>query len=367
MSRLYSLLRRSAPLLLAACVAVPAPAQTDGRLHDSGRGLAERSPRADARLDALRPVLGTWDVAVTTFPTDSTTHRAAGQAEITYMNRGYAYQERRVVPDAAPGRTDHALSFLVFTPGPDRWALGEGRSETEHIEVYDGALDGETLTLRTAVRRQGGTRLTHERVRYALAGDAFTVTVETSTDDGATWTPRETRAYTRRADAPALDVRADDGVPAPGLPAEARQFDFLLGVWDAQHEITRPGAPPIAFPTTATASLALGGHGIVEHSWFDLDPSLPDAATTILRLYNRAERRWESLYLANRGNALLDFGGAWEGDRMVLHSFDTRLTDTISRYVFHAIEPDHYLWFAESSTDRGATFATTWTIDVTRR
>jgi len=120
-------------------------------------------------------------------------------------------------------------------------------------------------------------------------------------------------------------------------------------------------------PTTATASIALGGHGVLEHSWFDLDPSLPDAATSILRLYNRAERRWESLYLTNRGNTLLDFGGAKEGDRIVLHLFDTRLGDTISRFVFHNIEPDGYRWFAESSTDRGATFATTWTIDMTRR
>ncbi|WP_412068891.1 hypothetical protein [Rubrivirga sp. IMCC43871] len=162
--------------------------------------MTEPSPRADDRLDALRPILGAWDVAVTTFPTDSTTHQATGQAEVTYMNRGYAYQERRVVEDAAQGRTDHALSFLVFTPGPERWALGEGRSETEHIEVYDGDLDRDVLALRTAVRRGGGTLLTQERVTYEMADDAFTITVETSTDDGETWAPREVRAYTRRAD-----------------------------------------------------------------------------------------------------------------------------------------------------------------------
>jgi len=328
--------------------------------------MTEPSPRADDRLDALRPILGTWDVAVTTYPTDSTAHDAMGQAEITYMNRGYAYQERRVVEDAAPGRTDYAHSFLVFSPGPERWALGEGRSETEHIEVYDGALDGDTLTLRTAVRRTGGTLLTWERVRYLQGNTGFIVLVETSTDDGRTWAAREMRTYTRRPDAPALAVRDDDGVPANGLPEEARQFDFLLGVWDAQHQLTLPTGP-VAFPTTATASIALGGHGVLEHSWFDLDPSLPDAATSILRLYNRAERRWESLYLTNRGNTLLDFGGAKEGDRIVLHLFDTRLGDTISRFVFHNIEPDGYRWFAESSTDRGATFATTWTIDMTRR
>lgn len=359
---------RAVAVLFVVAPALGAQPATDGRLHDQGREMTERSERADARLDALRPILGAWDVAVTTFPTDSTTHEAVGQAEVAYMNRGYAYQERRRIPEAAPGRTDDALSFLVFSPGPARWALGEGRSETEHIEVYDGDLDGDALVLRTAVRRAGGTLLTFERVRYDLGDDAFTVTVETSTDDGATWAPREVRRYTRRDAAPdLLAVRDDDGVPAPGLPEAARQFDFLLGVWDAQHEIRRPGGPPIAFPTTATASVVLGGRGILEHSWFDLDPSLPDAATTILRVYNRAERRWESLYMTNRANTLLDFGGAWEGDRMVLHLFDTRLGDPISRFVFHDIEADSYRWFAESSTDRGETFTTTWTIDVTRR
>ena len=356
-------------LALAALLLAPAAlAQSDGRLHDLGRAMDAPSERADARLATLAPILGTWDVALTTHPTDSTTHTAAGQAEITYMNRGYAYQERRRTPDAAPGRTDDALSFLVFSPGPDRWALGEGRSETEHIEVYDGAATDDGLALRTAVRRSGGTLLTWERVRYALDGpDAFTVAVETSTDDGATWAPRETRRYTRRADAPLLATADDAGTPADALPDAAREFDFLLGVWDAQHRITLPSGQPVAFPTTATGTLVLGGRGVLEHSWFDLDPSLPDAATTILRLYNRAERRWESLYLTNRANTLLDFGGAREGDRIVLHLFDTRRTDPISRFVFHDIEPNAYRWFAESSTDGGETFATTWTIDVTRR
>ncbi|GAB5534982.1 MAG: hypothetical protein Rubg2KO_12310 [Rubricoccaceae bacterium] len=362
-------MRRSL-LALALLLASPLHAQTDGQLHDQGRAMTERSPRADARLDAMKSILGTWDVALTTHATDAAPHEATGQAEITYMNRGYAYQERRRIPDAAPGRTDDAISFLVFSPGPDRWALGEGRSETEHIEVYDGDIDGDELVVRTAVRRLGGTLLTFERVRYDMDGtDAFTVTVETSTDDGDTWTPRETRRYTRRAgDADLLAVRDDSGRPVRGLPDEARQFDFLLGVWDAQHEIILPNGTPIAFPVNATGSLALGGRGVLEHSWFDLDPNLPDASTTILRVYNRAERRWESLFLTNRGpNTLLDFGGVWEDDRIVLHSFDTRLGDTISRFVFHSIEDDTYRWYAENSTDRGETFTTTWTIDFTRR
>lgn len=179
--------------------------------------------------------------------------------------------------------------------------------------------------------------------------------------------PVELREYARLGtSADLLATRDDHGQPAANLPAEARQFDFLIGTWDAQHQILL-GGNWVRFPTTFTAVHAMGGHAVLEHSWFDLDPNLPDAATTILRLYNRAERRWESLYMSNRANTLLHFGGAWEGDRMVLHTFGGRLGDPISRFVFHNIEADSYAWFAESSTDRGETFNPTWIIDVTRR
>ncbi|WP_412069204.1 hypothetical protein [Rubrivirga sp. IMCC43871] len=359
---------RSVLAALVLVLATPTLAQPhDGHLFDQGRPMTNRSPRADATLDAMKPLLGLWDVAVTTYPTDSTTHQARGEAEITFMNRGYAYAERRTVPDYDPAGVDlHVHSFLVYSPSVGDWALGEGSSYTEHVEIWNGAMEGDGLALHTAVRRLGGTRLVEERVTYSMDGaDAFTVLLE-RTQDGERWGPVEERAYTRHARLPTLvATRAGHGVPAPGLPEEARQFDFLLGTWAAAHRINL-GGTWVQFPTTTTGVVALGGHGILEHSWFDLDPNLPDAATTILRLYNRAERRWESLYLTNRGNTLLDFGGAWEGDRMVLHQFDARLTDTLSRFVFHSIEPDRYQWFAESSTDRGATFATTWTIDVTR-
>ena len=228
------------------------------------------------------------------------------------------------------------------------------------------------MVLRTAVRRRGGTLLTFERVRYALDGDdAFTVTVETSADDGATWAPGETRGYARQSAPPdLLTVAGGWGPPVPGLPGEVRQFDFLLGEWRAQHATMLPSGQVVAFPTASTASTAsvvLGGRGVLEHSWYDVDPNLTRAAAPLMRRYDRAERRWKPLDLANRGNTLLDFGGAMEGDGMVLPSFDSRPGDPISRFVFHDGRPDAYLWRAETSTDRGATFATTWTIEVTRR
>ena len=117
-----------------------------------------------------------------------------------------------------------------------------------------------------------------------------------------------------------------------------------------------------------TAVYALNGHAILEHNWYDVDPNVPDAATTIVRIYNRAMRRWESLYLDNRGHSQLFFGGAKDGDKVILHNFEANTTSPlIPRYVFHDIAKDSYAWYAENSTDRGKTFNQTWGITFARK
>ena len=119
-----------------------------------------------------------------------------------------------------------------------------------------------------------------------------------------------------------LAVGAGLGSAAPDLPEEARQFDFLLGEWDAYQDITLPTGQNYKFPSTTTAVRAMNGHAILEFNWYDTDPSLADAATSIIRIYNRAMRRWESLYVTNRFNGQLFFGGVKEGDELILTLFE---------------------------------------------
>lgn len=107
---------------------------------------------------------------------------------------------------------------------------------------------------------------------------------------------------------------------------------------------------------------------ILDGSWMNVDPNLPDAATTILRIYKRQMRQWESMYTTNRGNGILYFGGVQEGDRIVLHNFDSDTSfSPISYWIFHDIQGDSYSWHAETSRDRGKTFQDTWKIEATRR
>jgi hypothetical protein len=165
----------------------------------------------------------------------------------------------------------------------------------------------------------------------------------------------------------ALETGEGYGEPAPGLPSEAGAFDFLVGEWNEWHVLQRPGGP-VQFPQNGTAVYCLGGRGILEFSWMDVDPNFPDAATSIVRLWNEASRRWESMFITNRFNGILHFGGVEEGDRIVLHRFDVdRTTPPINNWIFSERKAESYFWHALTSTDRGASWDTTWTISGTRK
>lgn len=356
--------------LIAVCVllmsgtAVSAQA-LDGRWFDQGHAMTKRSPHADAELDAIKQYIGQWDVRVTR-SYDGQERASKGTAEVAYMNRGHAFQEHRHEAGIKALRdASDSLGFLTWDPATRQWGYGEASTYTEHVTIHTGQRMQQKLVLATAERLLGGMQLTHSRVTYDFkSADAFSVTIDVSLDDRASWTLAERRDYTRREHEDGfMAVGEDHGQAAADRVPQAAQFDFLIGTGTASHDMLL-GGNQVKFPTTTTAVHTLGGRAVLEHSWNDVDASLPDAATTILRIYNRSANRWESLYLNNRGNALLYFGGQWEAGRMVLHNFDTNLSLGIVRYVFHDITTDGYRWYAESSKDRGKTFQKTWTIEV---
>jgi hypothetical protein len=232
--------------------------------------------------------------------------------------------------------------------------------------MANGGFVSGKLVLQDVRRPNGGMALTYERQTFAPSGTGFTWLLERS-NDGAGWKKAQERIYTKR-EAKADFLLADGyGVPSPDRADEAGEFDFLIGEWQANHDMTFPNGKQAKWPANATAVYILGGKAVLEFNWFDLDPTLPDAATSIIRLYNRAERRWENLFTTNRGNSLLYFGGVKEGERIVLHGFDTDRTSPVSHYVFHDIQKDTYRWYGENSTDGGKTFKKFWIIDFQRK
>jgi hypothetical protein len=362
---------RRLPVLLLPLLTVSAlvAAPRDGRLFDPGVAMEEPSPNAPEEVGLLAPLVGDYAVTYRTYADGEEVHAAEGVSEIRFLNRGWAYFERFHCPAAdTTGEDLEEIVFTAFTPSTGSWVMGAANSLTSAITIHTGTVDAEGMDLRDVRRVGGGAVLTHSRITGSMTPDGPVVVRELSTDGGTTWARSWAKEYRRVAERPvALDTRDDHGQPHPDLSPEARAFDFLVGEWAEWHVLQRPGGP-VQFPSNGTAVYCLDGRGILEYSWMDVDPNFPDAATSIVRLWNPASRRWESMYTTNRFNGILHFGGVEEGERIVLHRFDVdRTTPPINYWIFSEREADSYFWHALTSADRGATWDTTWTIAGTRK
>lgn len=362
--------RRAFAIACLLSVSTAAAEVRDGRLYDPGVARTAPAEGAPEALGKLAGMVGAWDVALEIRRPGQEPLESEGTARITYMNRGHGLMERTRVADF--DGEGHAMATMTFY-AVDRngaWTASEGNSWTEAITVYSGGFEGESLVLHDAFRAGGGPALLMLRRTYAPKDEgAFEMRLETSTDLGKSWNAAVIRTYRPRAGAGEdfFPVRDDVGLPAPGRPEEAAQFDFLLGVFDADHWLRSPQGE-LRWRATSTAVHALDGHALLEFNWHDQDPTLRDAATTILRLYNRSMRRWESLFLNNRTHAPLHFGGVREGERIVLHPFGAQTGgNPLFQWIFYEPSEDAYRWKGLRSTDRGKTWPPYWTIELARR
>lgn len=350
----------------------------DGRLFDPGVQRTTLAASAPVELGRLSGWIGDWDLVHELHRGDEVL-TATGRARITYMNRGHAVLERtRIVDFDGAGHDMATLAFFDITP-QGVWSVGEGNSWAESISLWSGGWSGEdsgstNLVVHDAIRPGGGPVLLLLRRTYSTEGqDRLEMRLERSADLGTTWQPVLRRVYSRHqptgeTTSDFFPVRSDVGVAAPNRPEEAAQFDFLLGEFDAQHWQRAPNSPARNWRADATAVFALDGKAILEFGSFDTDPSLPDAATSILRLYNTSMRRWESLFLPNRSHRPLYFGGVREDDRIVLHLFDAQTgPGSVFQWIFFDIRADAYRWKGLGSSDRGQTYGLSWGIDFVRK
>ena len=341
----------------------------DGRLFDPGVSMIEPAEGAPDVLAKMLFTLGQWDVAYQEVRADTLHRSGPGLASITLMNRGHAIMERVYCAQCADSLDINTLSFLAFNTRANVWNLGEANGYTESISVHTGDFEGDQLVLRNAVRRGGGADVVMYRTEYTQADDGgFSVVTDVSTDFGGSWGLFRSKVYSRREEAEDfLEGVSTYGEPDLTQPEEARAFDFLIGTFDAPMHFSFPDGREIDVPSTTTAVFAMNGKAILEYGWYDVDQSLPDAATSIIRLYNRTMRRWESIFMTNRGNGALFFGGSEDGDQIVLSFFETDLDyGPIQRYVFHDISEDEYHWYGAQSFDRGESYSKYWVIDFTR-
>lgn len=343
----------------------------DGKIYDQGLQMQQKAQNAPEELDMMSFYIGQWDIMYKTFDKDGNPIIGEGKSLVYFMNRGHAILEKFHSPNF-DGKSNelNTISFLAYSKANKQWNMSIANSVTENISVYNGVFKKNELVLTNSIRLGGGILVTHYKAIFKVVSDSqIEFTIQESTDERKTWTTSLVKTYKRRKQTDDYIIAnvSNYGTFAPDLPDEARQFDFLIGEWNAFQDIKLANGQNPKFPSNATGVYCLNGHAILEYNWYNIDPSLPDAATTIVRIYNRAMRRWESMFLTNRFNSILYFGGKKEDDRIILYPFEINASNpTLSYFIFHDIQKDQYNWYAENSTDRGKTFTTTWKISMTR-
>ena len=156
-----------------------------------------------------------------------------------------------------------------------------------------------------------------------------------------------------------------DTLTATSLPDD---YDFLIGTWSFTFQARQREGP---FYPTFTGHWVFtkketGGQGVLlEDHWRPDDPGATwEAGTWTYRAYNPERRIWEMQGI-NTGV------GAWQPGLMWRKGDDRLLTEwygpMLVRFRYFDIEPDRFLWRADATFDRGATWIRDfWTMEANR-
>lgn len=155
-------------------------------------------------------------------------------------------------------------------------------------------------------------------------------------------------------------------------PPEASQFDFLLGEWTVDVTSKSPGTPP-TYHGVWRASKTLNGLGVVDEYAVSDDAGRVVYGGTTLRVFDTNAGTWTMRYVDQLGGKTgrwSELLGVKEGPEMHVEqrgqSPDGRTTILKIRY--YNIQPDHFSWAADQSSDGGATWVRDYLrLEATRR
>jgi len=342
----------------------------NGRIFDQGERMTTPSSNAPEGTAALQSWLGDWDVTQTIHIDDTTQKVFEGRAHISLFNRGHGYMERYTSKDYYnSGKTYGTITLITRAGNSGIWMMGLADAYREQCSVFNGNLQNGRLVFRHSERPRGGQQLVHFEASWVSLSENAKRYMLKQSNDGENWKTVVVKEYLR-SDTPIAmpDSTAGYGTPAADVPEEARQFDFIVGEWTALNDMFLPQAGRrVQWQANATAVYVLDGRAIMEHNWFNTDPNFPEAATTIIRLYNRAMRRWECIYTTNRFNGQLYFGGVKEGEQIVLTLFDLGSAGPYPYFIFHDMQENSYKWHSLNTSDRGESTTQNWKIEFTRK
>ena len=149
--------------------------------------------------------------------------------------------------------------------------------------------------------------------------------------------------------------------------SKADDFDFMVGVWVFKFQQRRPDGtfnPPFNGHWVFEKKRSSGA--LIEDHWRGDAPGQTwDDGTWSYRTYNSQRGIWEMVGMNTNVGTWLP-GLMWRSgdDRLVTEWYGPNV---LVRFRYFAIEPNHFLWRADRSTDSGKTWIRDWwTMDVTR-
>lgn len=155
-------------------------------------------------------------------------------------------------------------------------------------------------------------------------------------------------------------------------PPEASQFDFLLGEWTVEVTSKSPATPP-RYQGVWRASKTLNGLGVVDEYGIVDDSNRVVYSGTTLRVFDTKAGTWTMRYVDQLGGKTgrwSELVGVKQGPEIHVEQRgqapDGRTT--ILRIRYYNIQPNHFSWAANQSSDGGATWVRDYLrLEATRR
>jgi hypothetical protein len=165
------------------------------------------------------------------------------------------------------------------------------------------------------------------------------------------------------------------GAPAPNRtpPAEAAQFNFLVGQWELT---VKPAATTFAQKIHGTPKLtgiwkawrALDGWGVEDEMRITDASGNPMMLSQAVRLYDPATRKWKSSTIDAYRGLISTSLAEWRKPEMITTSqgTDQEGKSYLSRARYTDISPTGFVFIQQRSTDNGKTWNDNLTIEAKR-
>jgi hypothetical protein len=153
-----------------------------------------------------------------------------------------------------------------------------------------------------------------------------------------------------------------------GAPAEMKQVDFMIGIWDVtiQYRMS-PEAEWMQATATNTNNMILDG--CVLESMFEGQMGGMPMQGISMTTYNRGLKMWQEMWTDNFGMGISLYTGGFADGKWIFAGADVSADgDTIlSRVTSYNITDTKYDWMMENSTDNGQTWFTSMEMTYTKR